>query len=148
MRRFFECWKSHFSPTLEKNYICFNHANTSTLYPKRTNKGPQAHLKEGGDLLRLQCGQTSKLRKPKNLHRKQLLKYGSCTALPTLRLLGIMVATKCANFSLIDPRQGASFWGCFFRQIAAPPVYAPKSFWPPFGSARFGAVQTMIFGLY
>jgi len=56
------------------------------------------------------CTKTTKmqkLRKPKKLHRKQLLKYSSCTALPTLRLLGIMIATQYANFSLINAWQGA-----------------------------------------
>lgn len=34
-------------------------------------------------------------------YRAQLFPSGSYTAVPTLRLLGIAVATECVNFSLI-----------------------------------------------
>ena len=58
-----------------------------------------------------------------------------------------MVATQDVDFSLITGEEGGEIRGCIFRLFAAPPVYAPKSFLPPFGFARFGALQRVSLGV-
>jgi len=65
-------------------------------------------------------------------YRTQLLKNCSCNAVSTLRLFGITVARKYANFSLLKGKQGDQLWVFFFRLFAAPPVYAHESFRPSF----------------
>ena len=77
----------------------------------------------------------------------QLLRNCSCNAVPTLRLFGIIVAKKYATFSLIKRKQGGQLRLCFFGLSAAPPVYAHESFSPPFGPARFGALQRVVLGV-
>ena len=57
--------------------------------------------------------------------RPQLFHNCSCTALPTLRLFGIKVATQVVDYSLINAEEGGEFRRCIFRLFAAPPVYAP-----------------------
>ena len=43
---------------------------------------------------------------PRKWYRGQLLKNSSYIAIPTLRLFGIMVATKYVNFSVVNSLQG------------------------------------------
>ena len=58
-----------------------------------------------------------------------------------------MVATQDVDYSLINAEEGGEIRGCIFRLFAAPPVYAPKSFLPPFGFALFGALQMVGLGV-
>ncbi len=87
------------------------------------------------------------LSNPQKWQRAHLFHNCSCTAVPTLRLFGNMVATQYVDFKLINGEEGSEIRGCIFRLFAAPPVYAPKSFSPPFGSARFGPLRLAIFGV-
>jgi len=82
---------------------------------------------------------------PRKWYRGQLLKNSCWDAKDTLRLLGIMIATQCVDFSLINTHQGGYFRGCFFRLFAAPPVFAHEIFFAPFSSAPVWSAPMDVF---